>query len=103
MHSFASDFGHLFDTSLVFFTFRYATVKKEPPLRPPAPARRPKRSAKSIGSSFKDSPFPERQQRGVIGPSRPSRPPRRGSSSSLIDQHKYGQLPAFDCQKIEEF
>lgn len=71
------------------FTSRYATVKKEPPARPPAPARRRKRSSKSLGTTFKDSPFPERQKRGVIGP---SRPPRRGSSSSLIDQHKYVQL-----------
>lgn len=65
--------------------FRYATVKKEPPTRPPAPARRRKRSTKSLGATFKDSPFPERQKRGTIAP---MRPPRRGSSSSLTDQHK---------------
>lgn len=75
----------------------YATVKKEPPARPPAPSRRRKRSTKSLGESnlqpestrpaFKDSPFPERQKRGnLFGP--PSRPPRRGSISSLGDQHK---------------
>lgn len=77
---------------LTFYTIfwsncRYATVKKEPPARPPAPARRRQRSSKSLGGQvFKDSPFPERQARGVIAP---ARPPRRGSSSSLIDTHKY--------------
>lgn len=62
-------------------------MKKEPPVRPPAPSRRRKRPSKSVGGhTFKDSPFPERQARGVIAP---TRPPRRGSSSSLIDPHKY--------------
>lgn len=37
---------------------------------------------------FLDSPYPERPTRNynVIGP---TRPPRRASSSSLIDQNKY--------------
>lgn len=81
----------------MFVQIRYATVKKEPPARPPAPARRRKRSTKSLGetlqpdesrSNIKDSPFPERQKRG-FNVMAPLRPPRRGSSSSLIDQHKY--------------
>lgn len=86
----------LFFFILCDFENSYATVKKEPPARPPAPARR-KRSSRSPGdtlqaensrAAFKDSPFPERQKRSFnILP--PARPPRRGSSSSLIDQHKY--------------
>lgn len=66
-------------------------MKKEPPPRPPAPSRRRKRSERSTkslggGHTFKDSPFPERQTRGIIAP---IRPPRRGSCSSLVDSHKY--------------
>lgn len=79
------------------YCLSYATVKKDPAHRPPAPNRRRKRSTKSLGEklqpddarpSFKDSPFPERQKRSYNINS-PIRPPRRGSSSSLADQHKY--------------
>ncbi|XP_055321149.1 uncharacterized protein LOC129577686 isoform X3 [Sitodiplosis mosellana] len=87
----------------------YATVKKDPPARPPAPARRHKRSTKSHGgdslqpdtsrSIFKDSPFPERQKRSFNAP---SRPPRRGSSSSLVDQHKPPSIAPSDGTQYEE-
>lgn len=72
-------------------------MKKDTMNRPPAPARRRKRSSKSIGESnlnennmkpnLKDSPYPERPTRNynIIVP---SRPPRRASSSSLIDNQK---------------
>lgn len=76
---------------LVFFlNFRYATVKKEPITQPHVPARHRKRSSKStksFGTIFTDSPFPERHKRGQNNAA-PSRPPRRGSSSSLIDPNK---------------
>ncbi|XP_031640007.1 uncharacterized protein LOC116351986 isoform X2 [Contarinia nasturtii] len=87
----------------------YATVKKEPPARPPAPTRR-KRSTKSLGDTlqadssramFKDSPFPERQKRS-FNISAPARPPRRGSSSSLIDQHKPPSIAPSDGTQYEE-
>lgn len=87
-------------------------MKKEPTSCPPAPTRRRKRSTKSVGENsqqetskpiFKDSPFPERQKRGynIISP---ARPPRRGSSSSLVDQYKYGfniAIPFVICHRFQ--
>lgn len=74
--------------------FRYATVKKEPPQRPPPPMRR-KRSTKSLSESQSTQPTLERNI--VETPERPKRnystitpirPPRRASSTSLIDGGK---------------
>lgn len=68
-------------------------MKKEPPARPPAPVRRQKRSAKMSGESkIKDSPFPERAALS------PTRPPRRGSSSSLVDQQKYVEIHSIEIK-----
>lgn len=78
------------ECQIVYLIYRYATVKKEPVTQPHVPARHRKRSTKSVkslGTTFTDSPFPERHKRGynIAGP---LRPPRRGSSSSLIDPNK---------------
>lgn len=76
---------------------RYATVKKDSE-KPEAPIRRRKRSTKSLSvpsstkpdpikHQFVDAAYPDRSTRTqhIFAP---KRPPRRTSSSSLIEQQK---------------
>lgn len=71
-----------------FFSNSYATVRKEPPPRPPAPIRR-RKSTRSLGDQRQFSTLPNFHSVSPARPSRnystisPNRPPRGRSISSL--------------------
>lgn len=88
-------FHHIF-VPYVLILLRYATVQQNEE-KPEAPTRRRKRSTKSLSVPSNTQPDPMEHQLDSPYPDRPTRsnnifapkrPPRRASSSSLIEQQK---------------